>query len=187
MPRKILFAVLALLTTSSAWAGYKIEANTAKDWPSVAGKVAIVPAACPADFDCAWLNKVVGEFFTERPDIGSVDSSTVSQAMMDTGTDQLTDDNRAQIADALGVQSFVLVVVGSSEVKSTGAIATQVGRSVVMTPTSTGQGSLELRVISPDGKLLAKATGFGESGWRTGRRLISALFEKTFERLFPEK
>ncbi len=188
MKFKGIAAAVLLLAASPAAVAYKVEAITAKDWPSVAGKIAIAPSVCPPDFDCAWLNEVVAEYFAEHePPVLSVDSQTVSQALLESGTDQLTDANRAQIAEALGVQSFFVVVVGNSEVKSTGAIATSIGHSVIMTPTTVGTGSLEVRVVSPDGKLLAKATGFGESGWRSGRRLIGAVFEDVFYRLFPEE
>lgn len=186
MRTKAIIFVLAIFS-SQAWAGYKIEATTAKDWPDSAGKVAVLPAICPADFDCAWLNETITEYFSDRAHPAFVDSTTVSQALLDAGTDQLTEENRANIATTLGVQSFFFVVVGSSEVKITGSTGTTIGRSVIITPTTVGQGSLEVRIISADGKLLAKATGFGTSGWRSGRRLIGAVFEEVLDRLFPEE
>lgn len=182
----LIFA-LALFGLSPAVARYSVEATTAKDWPAAAGKMAVLPAICPADFDCSGMNEEIAERFADREKLAYVGAPTVSQALLDAGTDRLTDENRANLAAALGVQSFFIVVIGSSETTSTGSLATAVGHSVIVTPTTVGKGSLEVRVISPDGRLLAKATGFGESGWRSGVRLMGALFEDVFERLFPEE
>jgi hypothetical protein len=45
-----------------------------------------------------------------------------------------------------------------------------------MAPSNRAQGSVEIRVITPDGKSLARGTGFGESGMRKGRGVIGKVF-----------
>lgn len=180
--------VLALLHASPAIAGYNVEATTVKDWPGVAGKIAVAPASCPADFDCAWLNETINDYFNDNEHVVFVSSQDVSQAMLDAGVEQLDAEGAKKLAELLGVQSFLLVTVGNAETKQeTGTVATPVyGGGFIITGSRVAQGSVDVRIISSDGKTLAKATGFGESSFRKGKGVVGKVFGRLFERLFPE-
>lgn len=181
MNRKGLFCIGLFLVAVPAIAGINVQLNTAKDWPSVAGKIAIVPANCPVEFDCATINKVITKRFAKRSDIDSVDLAAVQQALFDISAEELTEQNADQLSKTLGVQSFFLVTVDYSGRN----IGLSSGNSPVAASFEIAQGNISVRVVSPDGKLLARATGFGQSSWVNESQVMANTFEEVFDRLFP--
>lgn len=184
--KRFAVTLLALVAPMTATAGYNVEATMARDWPAAAGRIAILPSICPPDFDCASLNETIAEYFYENPDV--VTSDAVSQGMIDIGVEYLDEQNRHAVAEALGVGSFLQVVVGNASESNTGAMAYPVGGTglVGINAIQRKQGSLEVRVVSADGRLLAKAAGFGESTFRrSSSGVIGRVFDEIYYRLFP--
>lgn len=181
-------AIFALITPLSALAGYNVEATMSRDWPAAAGRIAILPALCPPDFDCASFNETVDDYFYENVNV--VTSQVVSLGMIDAGIEFLDEDNRQALADELGVGSFMQVIVGNASQSTTGAMAYPVGGTgmVGINAIQRKQGSLEVRVVSAEGRLLAKASGYGESTFRrSSSSVIGRVFDEVYYRLFPEE
>lgn len=187
MRKPLIAAILALAAPLSAMAGYNVDATMARDWPGVAGRIAILPSICPADFDCASMNETVAEYFYENS--GVVGSEAVSQAMIDIGIEYVDEQNRQALAAELGVMSFLQVVVGNASESTTGAMAYPMGGTgmVGINAIQRKEGSVEVRVVSAEGKLLAKAVGFGESTFRrSSSSVVGRVFDEIYYRLFPE-
>lgn len=181
-------ATFALALPLTAVAGYNVEATLSRDWPGVAGRIAILPAICPPDFDCAALNETVAEYFYENANV--VTPEAVSQGMIDIGVEILDEGSRQALAEELDVGSFLQVVVGNASESTTGAMAYPLGGSgmVGINAIQKKQGSLEVRVVSAEGKLLAKAAGYGESTFRrSSSSVIGRVFDEIYYRLFPEE
>lgn len=187
--RKLLVAGALLLTAPlGAIAGYNVDATMSRDWPAVAGRIAILPSVCPSDFDCASLNETVAEYFYENSNV--IMPEVVSQGMMDTGIEFLDAETRPLLAQELGVGSFLQVIVGNASESTTGAMAYPVGGGGLagINAIQRKQGSLEVRVVSAEGRLLAKATGYGESTFRrSSSSVIGRVFDEIYYRLFPEE
>lgn len=175
-----------LLLSQSALAGYNVDVTKVSNWSEVSGKIAIAPAMCPADFDCVWLNETMAEYVTEGYPF-TAGPQQVAQAMLEAGVESLDGEGAQQIAELLGVDSFLLVVVGNSESTVQSAVAFPAfNGGFVMAPSKRAQGGLEIRVVTSEGKTLARGSGFGESGWRKGRGVIGKVFGNLVDELVFE-
>ncbi len=100
------------------------------------------------------------------------------------GIQAVTDENRAALAERLGADAFLLVVVGHSGSEAEGVGSGVVtGNVVTMSGFAIAKGGVEIAILSAkDGKLLLKGTGFGETDWKTEKGVLSKVLEKLFER-----
>jgi hypothetical protein len=180
-------SALIMAVMSSAHAGYNVDTHTVPGWPKVAGKIAIVPAVCPANFDCVWLNETITDDLEDHENISFISQEQVSQAMLEAGVEQITDANLSKMAGILGAQSFLFVTVGDSDTKQSGAVAAPIARGgFILVPSRVAQGGLDVRIVSAEGKVFAKGTGFGESSFRHGKGVVGKIFEKILDALFPD-
>lgn len=177
-------ALLCLLFSSQLIAGYNVNVAKVKDWSEASGKIAIAPAICPADFDCVWLNETMADYVGAEGYPFTAGPMEVSQGMLEAGVETLDGDSARLVADILGVDSFLIVMVGNSETRANSAVAVPVyGGGFIVAPNNRAQGGVEIRVISSGGKSLARGSGFGESGFRKGRGVIGKVFDSLIDEL----
>jgi hypothetical protein len=181
------FTAFALFASPS-FAGYDVVVNGASGWRGNVGKMAIAPAVCPPEVDCIWLNETIADEVEGYSDsLSTVDSTIVSQALFEAGADQLTAENSVLLAEELGVQSFLIVVVGHSGDEQVGALGFPIGSGMfAMGAAKRSQASVEVRIVSADGKLMAKGYGYGDSGFRKKKGVLGKTFAEILAELFPE-
>lgn len=182
---RVLLTLLALLPML-AFAGYNTNVVKTKDWASNARRIAIAPAACPTNFDCAWLNEKISGYVTEGyPFV--VGPNDVSLALLEIGAESLSGDAIAMVAQKLNVDSFLIPVVGNAETKKDSAIAVPTyGGGFIVAQDEHAQGSIEIRVIASNGKLLARGNGFGESGIRRSKGVVAKVFGQLVDELLAD-
>src|SRR5690606_11773818 len=77
-----------LLLSQPVLAGYNVDVTKVSSWSEVSGKIAIVPAMCPSDFDCVWLNETMADYVTEGYPF-TAGPEQVAQAMLEAGVESL--------------------------------------------------------------------------------------------------
>lgn len=96
----------------------------------------------------------------------------------------LEGEDAQKVADLLGVDSFLLVVVGNAESHVQSAVALPAfNGGFIMAPNKRAQGGMEIRVVTAEGRTLARGSGFGESGWRKGRGVVGKVFGSLVDEL----
>lgn len=176
--------LVLMLACQPARAAYNADVSKVANWAEAAGKIAIAPAMCPSDFDCVWLNETMADYVGADGYPFTAGPRQVSQAMLEAGVESLDGEGAKQVADLLGVDSILIVAVGNAETRTSSAIAIPIyGGGFMMSPNNRAQGGLEFRVITPEGRTLARGAGFGESGWRKGRGVVGKVFGTLIDEL----
>lgn len=186
--------LLGLLWPGALVADFRIEGGASRDFLETAGVVAVLPAICPPQVDCAWLDrKVAGEILRRRkPEFRSAAATQAALAQL--GAREVTAENRAPLAANLGAQTLLEIRVsefqkeqaaGGSDVddrpldpgeryeRDTGAGATVRGR-------------LEIRAISAEtGKTVAEGAAFGDAAAPSEKKLLGPMLSQLLDRMFP--
>lgn len=67
-PMKDFAAALLLIGCSAVvHAGYNVEVQKKSSFPEGVGTMAVLPASCPAEVDCVWLNRFIAIQFEGWP------------------------------------------------------------------------------------------------------------------------
>lgn len=179
--------VALLLLSCSVLARYNVTVTKASAWPAAAGKIAILPAMCPSDFDCVWLNEVLGDYVDDEDYPFVAGPEQVAQAMLDAGVEVLEGEGARIVAEMLGADSFLVTVVGNAESRDDATMAVPAfGGGFLMGSTQRAQGGVEIRVVTAEGKSLARGSGFGESSFKKERRVAGKVFEQLIDELVSD-
>jgi hypothetical protein len=188
LPRLVLGILSLVALSDSAIAGYNVDVQRKSSFAEDVGIVAVLPADCPPDIDCVWLNRFIGQQFSRRPDVRSVPLEAVRQTMMDENIAVFDEAGRQKLAEKLGVQSFALVSIGHAGTKDSGAVAIPMGNSFYIAEDQVAEGSVQFEIIAAnDGAILLKGVGHGKSEFRSTIRLLAKTFAEIFVKAFPRK
>ncbi len=173
------------LTISLAAHGYSVEVNKVMDFPKSFRSLAMLPAACPSNVDCLWVESLVLGKLLERK-LPIKPASAVRKMMFEMGVKELDDTNRRLLAQKLNVDAFVVVSIDSMTSESVGTTGVLVGNVFTAVPSKRNVGSVQLAIISAEtGKPLMESTGYGESSARPKRGVIGKTFNEILSRAFP--
>src|SRR5688572_26023874 len=104
--------ILTLLTASSlTFARYSVEVHSIPDFRQLIHNVAIMPALCPPDLDCLWLEKRIAEHLDIYRGIAVIPAERVRAMMFEMGIDHLDESARATLSEKLRVDAFVVPMV----------------------------------------------------------------------------
>jgi hypothetical protein len=172
-----------LMVPAISW-GYSVEVNKVADFPRSFETLAILPASCPPAVDCLWVESLIAGKLVERG-LDVVPAAVVRQWMFDSGIKEVTPENRKILAEKLGADAFVVVVVDSMTSETSGSTGVFIGNVFTSAASKRSSGSVQLAVVAADsGKTLMEATGFGESTARPKRGVIGKTFNQIFDRAF---
>lgn len=195
----VVIAVAIVLISCSARAGYNVSVNTVSDFPSAYHRLAILPAIGPDGFDVLWLEKSVFAQLAQRQ-VVAIPADVVRQAIFDLGLEEITPETIAKLGEKLGADAFILSVVGSVNTKVTGAVSTggsgATGTSAggfwssfatgfgATIPTERNTGSVQISIVTTQGRVLMKGQGFGESDLRSLKGVVGTIYDQIFNRAF---
>jgi hypothetical protein len=183
-----------LLWPGALVADFRIEGGADRDFPGTAGVVAVLPAICPENVDCAWLDRrVAGEILRrQRPEFRS--AAATQAALTRLGASQLTAENRAPLASSLGAQTLLEIRVRELEKERTKG-----GRDPDERPLAPGEkydreggsdggvrGRLEIRAISAEtGRTVAEGAAEGDAPGLSEKKLLGPMLTRLIDRMFP--
>lgn len=178
--------ILLVMLPAQAFAGYNANVNKVANWQTAAGKIAIAPAVCPSDFDCTWLNREISGYVDKKhPFVAGPEQ--VSQAMLEENVESLDGDGAGRVASRLGVDSFLLVIVGNAEThQQASGVILPAGNGFLMAHGNIAQGNVEIRVVTSEGRSLARGTGHGESGFKKGRKVVGKIVRGLVDELLDK-
>ena len=192
LPRVCLLALWLLPATLAA--DFRIEGGANDDFRQTAGVVAVLPAICPAEVDCDWLDrKVAGELLRrQKPEFRS--AAATRTALTAVGAKELTAENRTALAASLGAQTLLEIRVRELEKDRAKG-----GRDPDERPPAPGEkydragsadggvrGRLEIRAISAeDGKTVAEGAAFGDAPGLSEKKLLGPMLAQLLDRMFP--
>jgi hypothetical protein len=186
--------LLWLLWPGTLPADFRIEGGADRDFLETAGVVAVLPAICPANVDCAWLDRrISGEILRrKRPEFRSAAATRAALTLV--GASELTAENRAPLGSSLGAQTLLEIRVRELEkVRARGA------RDPDERPLAPGEkyargasgddsvrGRLEIRAFSAEtGKTVAEGAAFGEAPGLSEKKLLGPMLTQLLDRMFP--
>ena len=80
--RQLAIVCLTLLAVHAvAFARYSVEVQSVPDFKHLIHNVAIMPALCPSDLDCLWLEKRIAEHLDTYKGIAVVPAERVSRLL----------------------------------------------------------------------------------------------------------
>lgn len=180
MRGRLLFFLLLLLGTAPAPAGYSVNVSTVPGFLNSAGTIAVIPPACPPNVDCIWLNNKVNDELARYTKLKVVDSKKVGQAMMGLGITEVGKDNFSTLAQQIGADSLLMIIVGHSGYKTGGFSNYSGTQGVGVWGQMSSSGALTVSLVSAEtGKLLMKGEGFGETGWQDQRGVLRKIFRRS--------
>ncbi len=178
-------------------AGFRIEGGANDDFRQTAGVVAVLPAICPAEVDCVWLDrKIAGELLRRRkPEFRS--AAATRAALTAVGAKELTAENRTPLAASLGAQTLLEIRVRELE-----KVRAKRGRDPDERPLAPGEkyargdgsdgsddsvrGRLEIRAISAEtGRTVAEGAAFGDAPGLSEKKLLGPMVAQLLDRMFP--
>lgn len=176
--------VLTLLTASSpTFAKYSVEVHSVPDFKQLVHSVAIMPALCPPDLDCLWLEKRIAEHLDTYRGVTVVPAERVRAMMFEMGVEHLDQSARAALSEKLKVDAFAVPLVEHSESQSSGMVGFWVGSTVGMVDTSVIKGKVELLIVQAgSGTVLVKGIGYGKSGSRTDKGTVFEIFRRIIQK-----
>lgn len=92
MLRVAAFVISLVVAPASLWA-YSVQVNKVPDFATSFSKLAVLPAACPPDFDCLWVEAVLGDKLRARG-LDVMPTVVVRQWMFDLEITAVTPENR---------------------------------------------------------------------------------------------
>ena len=192
LPRVCLLALWLLPATLAA--DFRIEGGANDDFRQTAGVVAVLPAICPAEVDCVWLDrKIAGELLRRRkPEFRS--AAATQAALTAVGAKELTAESRTPLAASLGAQTLLEIRVRELE-----KVRAKRGRDPDETPLAPGgkyargdgsddsvRGRLEIRAISAEtGRTVAEGAAFGDAPGLSEKKLLGPMVAQLLDRMFP--
>jgi hypothetical protein len=182
MIRSLLLAI-ALLGSLNAWA-YTVQVNKTPDFATAFQTLAVLPASCPPDFDCLWLENVIADKIRVRK-VTVIPALVVRQRMFELEIKAITPENLKLLAEKLGVEAFVVAAVDSIATETSGATGVMVGTVFVAGAQKKSSGSVQMSIVSAStGKVLMEASGFGESSARPKKGVVGKAFNLILDRTF---
>lgn len=166
-------------------AGYSVKVNSVPNLLHAAGAIAVLPATCPPQVDCVWLDAKVAKELARYTQLKVIDTDAVTQVMFNLGIDSVGPEHRAQLSKSLGVDSLLMVRVGHSEVTKEVTGYKSTGYRVRAITEKIAKGTLEVSIVSTKtGKPLMKGKGFAESEFRGGKGVLGKTFQKILRKAF---
>ena len=186
--------LLWLVGAATLTADFRIEGGANRDFLETAGVVAVLPSICPANVDCAWLDRrVEGETLRRKRPVFRGAAATRT-ALATIGASALDAESRAPLAAQLGAQTLLEIRVRELEkVRARGA------RDPDERPLAPGEkyargasgdesvrGRLEIRAFSAEtGKTVAEGAAFGEAPGLSEKKLLGPMLTQLLDRMFP--
>lgn len=175
-------------------ADFRIEGGANDDFQQSAGVVAVLPAVCPANVDCAWLDRQVeGEILRRRkPEFRR--AAAARAALTALGAQEVSGENRAALAANLGAQTLLEIRVrGLEKVSTRWKPDPDEAAPGPMEKTDRGnetdravRGRLEIRAISAEtGETLAEGAAFGDAPAASEKKLLGPMLSELMARMFP--
>ncbi len=182
-----------LLPTALA-AGFRIEGGATHDFLQTAGVVAVLPAICPAEVDCVWLDrKVAGELLRrKKPEFHSATATQAALTVL--GARELSAEYRAPLAASLGAQTLLEIRVRElKKVRAKGKMdpderRPESGEKFDREDGNDGtvRGRLEIRAISAEtGRTVAEGAAFGDAQGLSEKKLLGPMVAQLLDRMFP--
>lgn len=192
LPAAFLFA--AWLLPVALAADFRIEGGATNDFQQAAGIVAVLPAICPANVDCVWLDRQVeGEILRrKKPEFRS--AAAARAALTALGAQEVSAENRTALAASLGAQTLLEIRVRELEKVRTRwkpdpdeVAPGPTGKSDRGNETDREvRGRLEIRAISAEtGKTLAEGAAFGDAPASSEKKLLGPMLAELMARMFP--
>jgi hypothetical protein len=154
--------------------------------------VAVLPALCPRDLDCAFLDRhVAGEILRRKgtPFVGAEASrkELLKRRPWDPDGPELSAEERVALGEALGAATLLEIRVrelerDTSKKKVDPDDEFETGEGVARRVS----GRLEIRALSVrSGELLASATAFGDGNVGSAKGLLNPMATQLLGRMFP--
>lgn len=183
MTRMISLVLSLVITTPNALA-YSVQVNKTADFATTFTTLAVLPASCPPDFDCLWVENILAEKLRGRG-VTVVPTTVVRQQMFDLEIKTITSENRQALAQKLGVEAFVVASVDSVATESGAATGVFIGNIFTAVPSKKNSGCVQLAIVSAEtGKVLMEGSAFGESSARPKRGVVGKSFNLILDRTF---
>lgn len=184
----------AWLLPAALAADFRIEGGANNDFLQTAGVVAVLPAICPANVDCAWLDRQVAGEVLRRKQPQFLSAAAARAALTALGAQEVGDENRKALAASLGARTLLEIRVRELEKLRTrwkpdpdevapGPMeksdrGNETDREV--------RGRLEIRAISAEtGKTLAEGAAFGDVPASSEKKLLGPMLTELMARMFP--
>lgn len=183
-------AALLLVTWGAgqaAVAGYNVQTNKLPGALDGVRRLAVAPGSCAGDVDCLWLETKVAEELKALGRYGIIEAQEVRQRMLELGINRFGEGDLKGLAEKLGVEAFVVPIVGHSGTEVSGVSGVVVGGWLYGDTEKIAKGSAELIVVrASDGKAVIRGTGSGKSEIRTGKGVVLKVFKEIIAKAFGE-
>ena len=191
MKRRFLFwsGLAVLLAGGMALSGFDVQVVKATYNLADLELVAVLPPACEAEVSCTWIEEQLDEDLYAGKYFAHIPSSRVHQEMLELDIQFWDDEARELMAESLGATSFLLpVITVAGHGGSGGSVGFYSGGIGVSGSGSSSTGGAELVFIrASDGKEFIHGEGFGKSGFRSQKSVVSKIFRRILEEAFPEE
>ena len=175
---------------SSADEGYHVEGTVHDNFPAIAGRVAILPPFASKDLDVAWLDRQLAGQTDARPKSPLVPLREVRAAIAKLGIDPSEPLARAPLAAELGVDSFLEIRISdlATWVSAEAEPDPEEGTIVKKKKTDRARARVEMRIVSArNATMWFEGKTHGSQIARGVQPLLSDMFDKIFERAYPER
>ncbi len=185
---------IALLLTSAptrAGEGYRIEGTLHDGFPSIAGRVAILPPRAPGELEQAWIERKLAGHKDMRPKAPLVSLRDVQAAIARLGIDPYEPASRGPLAAELGVDSFLEIQISDLATSKPSQVnAPEGGMLLGKAEKGVAQAKVSFRIVpadsgaawfelTADGTQLVKKKGI--------QPIVADMLDKMFERAYPAR
>jgi hypothetical protein len=184
----------AWLVATALAADFRVEGGANNDFLQKAGVVAVLPAICPANVDCAWLDRQVAGEILRRKQPQFLSAAAARAALAALGVQEVSAENRKALAATVGAQTLLEVRVRELEkVRTRWQPDPDEAAPGSMEKSDRGnetdrevRGRLEIRAISAEtGKTLAEGAAFGDAPASSEKKLLGPMLTELLARMFP--
>ena len=196
MPRDLTWLASASFVVAFAGApllageGYHVEGSVHDDFPSIAGRVAILPPFGAKELDIAWLDRQLSGQTDVRPKAPLVPLREVRAASARLGIDPAEPINRGPLVAELGVDSFLEIRITdlATWLSAEAEPDPDEGTVVKKKRTDRARARVAFRIVSAkSGTMWFEGTTRGSQIAKGIQPLLSDMIDKLFEKAYPAK
>ncbi|MGE0641378.1 MAG: hypothetical protein AB7G12_15120 [Thermoanaerobaculia bacterium] len=187
-PSRLFLPILLLLCVAplASGEGFHIEVTAHPDYPSVAGKIAVLPPVAPPGVDPDWLAKLVAGRVSLRARSTLVGPQESARAIAAAGLDVRSDEGRAALGCELGVESLLEIRVSDVARWRYEEGEPREGTVLKKKRTDRARATVRLRIASADSNRMwfegeTRGTGIGSSE----KPLVQEMLDRLLERSLP--
>ena len=162
--------VISTVIFAFAAAGHAaVEVHTAADFPGAIQKVAVAPLPCQESVNCKKVEKALAKSVQRYlKGVTVVTPEQINQALFEQSIDEPTKEAVIEVAKKLGCDAILLpAVVGSDAKDHWNAWTDYDSGQVHMSDAKSVASTVQILIITADGKLLMKGQASGESYLQT--------------------